>query len=88
MLIDALSPESYAKGHIPGAISFPYKTIDIISAPKLLKTSDNIVVYCGGFKCSASTKAAHRLEALGYENVLDYKGGLEEWQAKGNDLVK
>jgi len=86
VLVDALSKESYAKGHIPGAISFPYKTINVESAAKLLEKSENIVVYCGSFKCSASTKAAHRLQALGYENVVDYKGGLEDWQANGNKL--
>jgi len=88
VLVDALSPESYGKGHIPGAISFPYETIDIDSAPKLLEKADNIIVYCGGFKCAASTKAAHRLQALGYKNVVDYKGGLKDWQAQGNNLEK
>jgi rhodanese-related sulfurtransferase len=88
VLIDALSAESYANGHIPGAISFPYKTIDNKTAPKRLSRSDNIIVYCGGFKCAASTKAAHRLLALGYKNVVDYKGGLEDWTARGNDLAK
>ncbi|NQT95588.1 MAG: rhodanese-like domain-containing protein [Candidatus Omnitrophica bacterium] len=88
ILVDALSADSYKKGHIPGAISFPYNTIDIDSAPKLLKRTDNIIVYCGGFKCEASTKAAHRLQALGYKNVVDYKGGLEDWQAQGNSLEK
>ncbi|MDP8219606.1 MAG: rhodanese-like domain-containing protein [Candidatus Theseobacter exili] len=88
VLIDSLGAESYATGHIEGAISFPYKTIDIDTAPKKLSKSDNIIVYCGSFKCGASTKAAHRLLALGYKNVIDYKGGLKEWQEKGNKLVQ
>lgn len=88
VLVDALSWESYEKGHIEGAISFPYNTIDRKTARKHLRKKDNIIVYCGGFKCSASTKAAHRLQALGYKNVVDYKGGLEEWQAKGNKLAR
>ena len=79
---------SYDKGHIAGALSFPYKTIDYKTAPKLLRKTDTIIVYCGGFTCAAGTKAAHRLQALGYEKVVDYKGGLEEWQAKGNKLVR
>lgn len=88
VLVDVLSNESYDKGHIEGAISFPCSTIDYQTAPKLLKKIDKIIVYCSGFKCSASTKAAHRLQALGYKNVVDYKGGLEEWQAKANKLAK
>ncbi|NQT33296.1 MAG: rhodanese-like domain-containing protein [Candidatus Omnitrophica bacterium] len=88
VLVDALSKESYDKGHIEGAISFPYKRIDYETAPNILSKADNIIVYCGSFECAASTKAAHRLQALGYENVIDYKGGLKEWQEKGNELVQ
>ena len=36
--------------------------------------------------CHVSTHAARVLSSLGY-TVLDYKGGLEEWQEKGNTLV-
>lgn len=86
VLLDVLSEESYEKGHIEGAESFPVGTINIETTSDDLDKDDKIIVYCGGFKCSASTKAAHRLMALGYENVLDYKGGLEEWQAKGHEL--
>ena len=88
VLIDALSSESYAKGHIPGAISFPYNNINAKTASKLLKKTDKIVVYCAGFQCAASTKAMEKLKALGYKNVVDFKGGLQEWQEKGNKLVK
>ena len=86
ILADVLLAESYNKGHIPGAISFPYNTITKENANKLLAKDSEIVVYCGSFKCQASTKAAQALSALGY-NVVDYKGGLKEWQEKGNKLV-
>ncbi|MFH1754021.1 MAG: rhodanese-like domain-containing protein [Candidatus Omnitrophota bacterium] len=85
-LLDTLSEESYEKGHIEGAESFPVGMINNETAPDRLDKDDKIIVYCGGFKCSASTKAAHRLMALGYENVLDYKGGLEDWQEHGHEL--
>lgn len=89
VLVDALSKESYDKGHIEGAISFPYNDINYKTAPKKIRSKKaNIIVYCGSFKCTASTKAAHRLMALGYKNVVDYKGGLKEWKRKGNKLVK
>jgi len=88
VLLDALSTESYNEGHIEGALSLPVNSINAESAGKLLNKTDNIVVYCGSFKCSASTNAARVLQALGYENVLDYKGGLQEWEEKGNSLVK
>ncbi|MBF0217316.1 MAG: rhodanese-like domain-containing protein [Candidatus Omnitrophica bacterium] len=87
-LVDVLSRESYEKGHIEGAISFPLDTINKKTAARALSNkARTVIVYCGGFKCHASTKAALKLEKLGY-NVLDYKGGLEEWQNKGNKLLE
>ena len=85
-LFDVLSPDSYNKGHIEGAISFPIDTMNKVTIEKRLSKEDHIIVYCGSFKCTASTEAAKKLSALSY-NVLDYKGGLKEWQEKGNKLV-
>ncbi len=87
VLIDVLSPDSYASGHIPGAISMPLDTITPENAAKVLNKEDNIIVYCGSFTCHASTAAAKKLSEMGY-SVLDYKGGLKEWQEKGSKLVK
>lgn len=86
ILLDVLPSDNYAKGHIDGAKSFPVDTINKETAVSMLTKDSNIVVYCGSFQCGASTDAAKKLMALGY-NVLDYKGGLEEWQEKGNLLV-
>lgn len=86
ILIDVLSPDSYAKGHIKGARSFPLDTINKDTASAMLSKDSETIVYCGSFHCGASTAAAKKLLGLGYK-VLDYKGGLEEWQEKGNKLV-
>ncbi len=86
ILLDVLPLDSYKRGHIEGAIPFPSDTINMTTAKELLSKDDNIIVYCGGFKCIASTQAAKKLSVLGY-NALDYKGGLEEWQRMGNPLV-
>lgn len=85
-LLDVLSYESYSKGHIEGALSFPLDIINDVTARERLPVDDNIIVYCGSFQCTASTSAARQLSAMGY-NVLDYKGGLKEWQEKGNKLI-
>ncbi|MDP3787129.1 MAG: rhodanese-like domain-containing protein [Candidatus Omnitrophota bacterium] len=85
-LFDVLSPDSYDKGHVEGAISFPLDTINKMTAEKRLSKDNHIIVYCGSFQCAASTEAAKKLSGLGYD-VLDYKGGLKEWQEKGNKLV-
>lgn len=85
-LLDVLPADSYSKGHIDGAVSFPLDTINKMTTGKGLFKGDHIIVYCGSFQCTASTQAAKKLSGLGY-NVLDYKGGLKEWQSKGNKLV-
>ena len=87
VLLDVLSPDSYTKGHIAGAVSFPGDTINKETASSRLSKDVRIIVYCGSFHCGASTHAAKTLSALGY-NVLDYKGGLKDWQDRGNSLVK
>lgn len=81
-LVDVLSGESYAKEHIKGAISLPLAQIDK-KAGDLLEEDDLIVTYCASFECPASSQAAEKLAALGYKNVLDYKGGLKDYK-EGN----
>ncbi|GEM_PF-1349887 len=87
LLLDVLSLDSYESGHIGGAISFPEGSIDNDSANIMIPKGSRIIVYCGNFKCGASTSAAKKLSGMGYD-VLDYKGGLKDWQDKGNELSK
>lgn len=84
-LIDVLSAESYANGHIPGAVSIPITELGA-KANALLNKNDTIVTYCASFECTASTIAAQKLLALGYSRVLDYKGGLKDYRAAGLPL--
>lgn len=86
-LLDVLPPESYAKGHIEGASSFPMETINKDSAEKMMPKGSSVITYCASFKCTASSQSAKTLSSLGYK-ALAYEGGLKEWQEKGNGLVK
>ncbi len=81
-LVDALAKAEYEKGHIPGAINIPLDELEK-SAKQKLKKSDTIVVYCASYACHASTKTAKKLLNLGYEHVLDFKGGKRWWQHAG-----
>jgi len=86
VLLDVLSAESYNNGHIEGAESFYVETINARTAEKRLSGDPKVVVYCGSFRCGASSDATKKLRDLGYD-VLDYKGGLKEWEEKGNKLI-
>jgi rhodanese-related sulfurtransferase len=78
-LVDVLDKDHYAKEHIKGAVSLPLQEVES-RAEKLLKKDDLVVTYCASFECQASTKAAEKLMAMGFKNVLDYKGGLKDYK--------
>jgi len=42
-----------------------------------------VIVYCMNSGCDASTKAAKKMEKLGYTNVLDYEAGKVDWHEAG-----
>jgi rhodanese-related sulfurtransferase len=47
-IVDVLSPESYAEGHIPGAVSLPLADVPRRAREVLPDRSQEIAVYCGG----------------------------------------
>ena len=80
-VIDARSPESYARGHVPGSINLPYRTINAQTTTGLSKDKV-IVIYCAGVFCNASTKAAAKLSSLGFR-VKEMLDGMEGWKREG-----
>ncbi|MCM8761386.1 MAG: serine hydrolase [Candidatus Omnitrophica bacterium] len=87
VIVDVLSSDDYRTGHIPSAISFPVKTISESSAKEKIPPGSNVVVYCLDFHCPYSDEAAKKLSSYGYR-VLVFKGGLDEWQEKGQKLER
>jgi rhodanese-related sulfurtransferase len=81
VVIDARTPETYARGHIPGALNMPHRTIDSTTTSSLPR--DRVLVtYCDGVFCNASTKAAAKLTALGFK-VKEMLDGMEGWRKEG-----
>lgn len=85
-VVETLSREDFAKGHIPGAVNLPVADIER-EAPDALSKDDKIIVYCANTECSASGKAARKLVEMGYPNVTDFEAGKEGWKAEGYELV-
>jgi 3-mercaptopyruvate sulfurtransferase SseA len=48
VLVDVLSPESFAARHIPGAVNLPVAEIERRAAAVLPDRRAPVVVYCGG----------------------------------------
>lgn len=82
VIIDVNGSESYAKGHVPGALDF-----DAIkdNLAKVLPADKNatIVAYCGGPKCMAYQAAAEAAKELGYKNVKHMSAGISGWKEAG-----
>ena len=81
IVVDARSADAYADEHIPGAISFPHRTMNEESTVVLDKSA-LYVTYCDGIGCNASTKGALKLTELGFR-VKELLGGLDWWKRDG-----
>ena len=94
VLINALSPEAYASGHIPsshnvffgtlvdpqtGRFRDPQATRDAFAQLGALDPGKRPVTYCGGG--IAATVAALALARLGREDVAVYDGSMTAWTA-------
>lgn len=81
VVVDGRSASSYAREHIPGAVSLPHREISSNST-KSLDKSKLYVCYCDGIGCNASTKTALKLLTLGFR-VRELIGGLDWWKRDG-----
>jgi rhodanese-related sulfurtransferase len=86
VLVEALSPISYAASHLPGAINIPPTAVDERAPRRIPDRESEIVVYCTSPTCDASVAVGRRLEELGYRNVRHYPGGKNEWTEAGLPL--
>ncbi|MHC5037805.1 MAG: rhodanese-like domain-containing protein [Planctomycetota bacterium] len=83
ILLDARGSGSKMR-RIPGAKPLsPRKSAEWIVSQVPTKSS-LIVTYCGGPHCALSSRLAVRLKKLGYKNVIEYPGGIQEWIKGGN----
>jgi rhodanese-related sulfurtransferase len=82
VLVEALSQKHYQSSHLPGAINLPYEFVD--EAEKVLPDKNaEIIVYCMNPECVASAEEARELEEMGYERVLHYAAGKQDWIKAG-----
>jgi rhodanese-related sulfurtransferase len=86
VLVDALSPMSYATSHLPGAINLPPESVDGRAQRRIPDRTTEVIVYCSDAACDSSILVANRLVELGYENVRHYVEGKNDWVAAGLPL--
>ena len=82
-VVDALPPAPYGQRHLPGALNVVREDADEWIAAALPERAATIVTYSTDAGCSRGPELAERLEALGYEDVRSYGGGIEDWVGAG-----
>ena len=81
VLVDGRSEESWAQGHVPGAVHLPHREIPA-RATGLLDPAVPVVAYCWGPGCNGGTRTALALARLGYR-AKEMIGGFEYWAREG-----
>ncbi len=82
VLVNALAREAFEETRIPGSISIPASDALRI-APDVLDRDQPVVVYCSSRSCTASPTLAQKLVDIGFSDVTDFEGGVEEWERAG-----
>lgn len=85
VFVDARPVEDYARGHIKGARSLPWQSVDIefIGVTSDLALDTQIVTYCDGETCELSHDLALFLRDAGFLNTRVLVNGWTLWRQAG-----
>lgn len=90
LLVDVRSDYSYRQEHAARAVNFPDyllaagpETEQYIDFEATVPKDTHLIVYCSSRQCGQAGGAAEQLTRLGYANVSQLTGGLEEWTETG-----
>ncbi len=85
ILLDVLIPECYGSRHIPGATKACVYEMDFLDQVRKVIADKKkcIVVYDSSDRSMASTWAARKLTAAGFQQIFELGGGMDEWEGSG-----
>lgn len=81
VLIDVREQSEWNEGHIDGAKLMPLATVEKMVADAGLAKDQEIVLICRSG--NRSGQAYQKLQALGYTNLKNVTGGMNEWTKIG-----
>jgi len=81
-VINVLDRDLYNDCHIAGSVQVSLDAIE--SFVKNLDKNVEIVVYCSGYSCLASSQVAQQLKTLGFDHVWAYEAGMADWHQKAS----
>lgn len=79
--VDVRPPSEFSRIRVQGSLNIPYDGSFLTRVKSMLKKTDKIVVSCRDG--SLSGKAAVRLTAQGYHNIVVVYRGITAWTASG-----
>ena len=85
-LIDVRTPEEFAEGHLENAKNMNYYDDDFKQQLSVLDKNQKVYVYCK--KGGRSSSAAELLSEMGFTEIYDLEGGMDNWKDKGLKTVK
>ncbi|HEY5603332.1 MAG TPA: rhodanese-like domain-containing protein [Gammaproteobacteria bacterium] len=84
IIIDSRIPGDRKQGYVEGSISLPDVDTSCSTLAKNIPTKKSAALfYCNGVKCGRSAKAVEIALSCGYTAIYWFRGGFEEWLAKG-----
>jgi rhodanese-related sulfurtransferase len=84
LVIDSRIPGDRKQGYVEGSISLPDVDTNCDSLAKVIPQKESpTLFYCNGVKCGRSATAIKIALGCGYSNIYWFRGGFEEWLAKG-----
>lgn len=80
IILDVRTPEEFAAGHLENAVNVNYYDKDFTQRISALNKEKKVIVYCavGG----RSGQALKKMEELGFQYVLNMKGGYNAWKTQ------
>lgn len=83
-LVDVRTPGEFAEGHLANASNIDYRGGELQQKAAKLDKKRPVLVYCHSGKRSAASAA--ELQAMGFTEVYNLKGGIAEWQGAGKPV--
>lgn len=89
LIIDSRIHSDRRQGYIEDSISLPDIETNCKSLSKVIpRKTTPVLFYCNGVKCGRSVVSSRVALKCGYKNIYWFRGGYEEWKAKGFPSVK
>jgi polyisoprenoid-binding protein YceI len=90
ILLDLLTPEDYAAGHIPGARNAC--VYEMVFLDRVTECTNDLecalILYDATGTTRTTATAREKLERAGYRNITSLEGGLAAWEAAGYPLER